>query len=347
MKTREHLPANLNEQIQNFYDPAADQRIVKRLWEQGVPAELIPVYIQENNLKFVMEFAAGVKKTSIEYQIREDRRIYSGPFKQPVEHLFYQTAQLAGLDSREEAELTGWRKLEQQFKQSATDVIQVSPPSQTNPQHGEYGFVFWFQRQGDRLTNHILRYSESDRINLLNSRRILESFNYTSDIENITDQTLLENPINISHLKEQIPEMLKQAGLTLNEEGTQLEAAILKDPEAQILLNKYYRSLSDNESVDQSIAYLSRLFQIAQRKATVYGQYDRPVVTGAGYRLKGSCPITKRSYSNYEYANYLWESVFECPNCGYISFRPVGNQCPSCKMTKEKWKEQSESEICD
>ena len=38
---------------------------------------------------------------------------------------------------------------------------------------------------------------------------------------------------------------------------------------------------------------------------------------------------------------------FICPKCGHHEDGPIGNQCPSCKITKEQWAQESGEESCE
>ncbi len=354
---RPYTPTDLRQRIAHFYDVPAERTLVRGLIRDGAPREYVNAYIEGNVLKFAMEFGAGVRKTSITYRIGDANRIYYPGFQRPAEAMFSASAARAGGGSREMAELSGWQRVEELLTQGGYgNVIQLSPPSADHRDHGDYGFLFWFERQGDEVVNHIFRYDEPKKGGLPASRLLAGAFGLSDDMADEKD--FLRLPIPLIAGKGAIIDRLKAMGLETSQlAAEELEKRLRTDPIVRNALWQYKHALlqATPESFTNRGGWhgspeelLSIIYERSYQLASAQGFLDRryqaplpPVFAG------GSCPVTQSGMSNYSYADWLLRKPFECPKCGYISYVPVGNRCPGCKITKEQWAAENETEVCE
>jgi hypothetical protein len=311
----------------------------------------------------LLEFAAGVKKTQVIYELDNNGQVIYPDIDLNMEEMLYEAAQiqvLNGDNQRELAELEGWQKMQQLFNQeNAVNVFQLSPPCITNPNHGNYGFLFWFERQGKKVVNHILRYDDN-RLTLKGSFDIAKSLGMNMDTNQSLDNLLLRNPKNFQADSVTIKTLLNGLGFSFDNRGSLLEKALFRDNVFVKLLKNYeaYVNMSTFASYEnaKALEILSQLYQHTQIKAAQIGLLDRrsdmmylPLIFQGG-----SCPtIGNNGFGFYDFSAYLYGEPFTCPNCGYVSYTPVGDQCPKCRITKEEWKKKQKQgkensfDICD
>ncbi len=343
----------LEEQITRYFDLNAEKLFLENLKKSGVDRSQIRFYSQEQLLKFLLEFATGVKKTEITYQINSEGQVVYPRVGLIMEEVLWEAAQsqsFQGNNHRELAEFQGWQKMQQLFRQKdVKSVLQLSPPDRTNSQHGDYGFLFWFQREGDRVVNHLLRYQENNK-QLTQSRFLADRLGISiSGSDNLANSYLL-NPVGVIAEAINVEIGIKNLGLTIDRSGDLLEQALLADKSFLVLLFRYEQLLSSTDwngfVRSQASQTLSQLYQIVQERALQIGLLDKP------YRQKflpliylgGSCPIIGAGVSYRDFAGYLSGEPFECPNCHCKSYTPVGNQCPNCRITKQEWKRKLEQQ---
>jgi len=345
----------LEQQIANFFDISAERRFLENLKQKGVEFAQIAFYSREQVLKFLLEFAAGVKKTQIVYELNNQDKVVYPEIGLVMEDMLSKSAQSNLAGSRELSELLGWQRMQDLFaKNQADQVLQLSPPDPDNLHHGDYGFLFWFERKDKQVINHILRYDEHrqtlDQSQLL-ANQLKINYHSSGGVAN----SLIAGPQDFQLDSHTTEDLLKQLGFSVDNRGALLEQALLKDKAFVFWLARYQQLLSsDNFSQTRILEILSQLYQITQVKAELIGLAGRQSQTMPMplIYMGGSCPIIQAGFSMYGYADYLYSEPFTCPSCGYVSWSPVGNQCPSCKMTKEKWaklqkKKNSDYDICD
>jgi len=353
----------LEAQISQFFDLRAERRFLDKLKREQVEERQIAFYSREQVMKFLFEFAAGVKKTHITYELDNQGRIVYPGIGLEMENMLYEAAAKQGINGdnrRELAELGGWQKMQQLFgHKGANHVLQLSPPDNTNLQHGNYGFLFWFQRQGNRVINHILRYDE-DYKRLTQSRYLASVLEIPiSSQKNVANQCLLD-PKGFQTNTLAMHDLLQALGFSLDNRSSLLEQALFSDKAFLTLLAQYQQILDEPSrsafKEDQVLAILSQLYQLTQVKATQIGLLNaRPQEMHLPLIFQGgSCPVIgSNGFGFYDFSAYLWGEPFKCPNCGYVSYVPVGNQCKNCKITKAEWKKKQEEEkgdsfnVCD
>lgn len=347
----------LEEQIKGFFNISKEQQFSERLRGQGINERQIAFYRREQVLKFLLEFAAGVKKTQVIYELDDNGQVIYPDIDLNMEEMLYEAAQTQayyGDNQRELAELEGWQKMQQLFHQEeAASVLQLSPPCITNSNHGNYGFLFWFARQGKRVVNHILRYDE-DRSTLKGSFDIAKSLGMNATTNQSLDNSLLKNPKSFQADTKTIKTLLGSLGLFFDNRGSLLEQALLTDRDFVLLLRQYEAQVNmpifSFYQKAKALEIMSQLYQLTQDKATQIGLLDKrpqeqliPLIY-----FGGSCPtIGRNGFGFYDYAAYLFGEPFTCPNCGYVSYVPVGDKCPDCKITKQEWKKKKEAETGD
>jgi hypothetical protein len=341
----------LSRQIERYYSLSAERQFVESLRDKQTKEGQIALYSRENVLKFLLEFAAGVKKTHITYQCDNRGQLVYPGINLEMEAMMEEAVFLSGNGAREQAELAGWRRTQQLFSNEGVNhVLQLSPPDSNNSAHGDYGFLFWFERQGGRVTNHILRYNES-RFGLGESERIYEALGGGSGQK--TDKEFLANPQGYSTSSVMVKEELKRLGFELDNRGHLLEQALLSDPQFLASFYRYQQALLGNTfNQREAQAALIAMYKLAESKSAVHGLLERRLFVLPPIFMGGSCPTISYGSSVFGYANFLYGEPFTCPKCGYKSYVPVGNRCPSCKITKEEWAKEQEkagndNEICD
>ncbi len=349
MRAETEKPKSVILEISRFYDIAAEEQFVHSLLNLGVSRQQVEAYLRENVGKFLLEFAAGVRKTSITYHLGKDGRLYYSDFTHPIADSFERAATLAGEGSREHAEFLGWLAVERAFQAGAEHVLQLSPPDRQNPQHGNYGFVFWFERQGESIVNHILRYDE-DKNSLTASHQIATKLATRAPKGVFSARDCLLNPLVVWDDRRVLLEKLASLGFDIDTVGAQeLEKAIWSDQMAKAWLLGYINGVLDGENQQILYGYLGELYNLAVKRAEALGFLERLPRAVPPIFFGGSCPVVgKMGMSVYSLADWLLREPFECPNCGYISFMPVGDTCPSCRITKDEWAEKAkDTEICD
>lgn len=352
----------LEAQISQFFNVAAERRFIDKLKREGVEEQQTAFYSREQVMKFLLEFAAGVKKTHITYELDAQGRIVYPGIGLEMENMLYEAAAKQGINGdnrRELAELEGWQKMQQLFgHQGADHVLQLSPPDNTNLNHGNYGFLFWFQRQGNRVINHILRYDE-DYEQLTQSRYLASTLEIPIlSQKNIANQCLLE-PKGFQTNSLAMHDLLQALGFSLDNRSSLLEQALFSDKTFLTLLSQYQQVLGEpNQKVfnkEQALAILSQLYQLTQIKAAQIGLLNAqpqemylPLIFQGG-----SCPVIgNNGFTYHDYAAYLYGEPFTCPSCHKVSYVPVGDHCPHCKITKQEWKKKQEEKgdsfnVCD
>jgi hypothetical protein len=342
------------EQINTFYNPRADSRTAKKLEQQGATRPEISDYLEAQIVNFVLEFAAGVRSKSIFYQLGADNHLYYPGIPGPVGRNMYENAvDPLNPKSRENAELLGWEQIEHMLSMGAENVVQFSPPSALHADHGDYGFIFWFQQLGrNKIKTHILKYDELKGSGLQASGRMFNELFGNFGFKDEKDY--LKTPVAFKGEPEELEIALKQQGLTIAEQKTnEYEIALLKDKTFSRLLQAYKLGIFNGEHIFDLRNTLLAAFERALELASLYGLKARKIDDFMAFTfMQGSCPIPGGGMANYGFGESLYYQPFECPKCHNMSYSPVGNKCPHCGITKEQWAKKLESEgkdtdICD
>ena len=327
----------LSGQISKFYSLPAERAFIDVLRQKNVDERQINLYSREQVLKFLLEFAAGVKKTHITYELNDRQQLIYPNIGLVMEEMMQQAVINSGGGRRERAELIGWQKTQALLAEGQVNqVLQLSPPDPNNPNHGDYGFLFWFEKHsfGNEVTSHILRYYENE----LSSAAFGKALGLSGDPLNLAN-SLLAQPRGINAESDEIRQQLANLNLSFDNRGSLLEQALLKDSLFLMAWQQYQQALlRPNFDQNRSQAALVKMYRLAQNKAATIGLLDRRMLPSMMF-MAGSCPIIQAGLSVYNYADYLYYEPFTCPSCGHVSWSPVGNQCPSCKITKEEWAE--------
>jgi hypothetical protein len=238
----------------------------------------------------------------------------------------------------------------------AENVIQFSPPSVTHADHGDYGFVFWFQQLGrGRIKTHILKYDELKGSGLKASSSMFNELFGKQGLKNERDY--LKSPIAFNGSSEELVDLLKQQGLTTSDhQADRFEIALYEDKIFLKLLQAYKRGIFNGGHVFDLRNTLLAAFERAVELASMHGlgvnKIDDFMTSTFIQGMQGSCPIPGGGMANYGFGESLYYQPFECPKCHNVSYSPVGNKCPHCGITKEQWakklkEEENDKEICD
>lgn len=349
-KLKEITP-ELIEVIAKYNSVSAERDFILGLKQKGIEQNQIQMYVQENLLKFLLEFAVGIKKTHISYKLDSNNKlIYPGTNLQ-MEELMHEAVYKSDFGVREQSELEGWQKIQTMLSSGKfNQVLQLSAPDPNNDQYGDYGFLFWFTKNADNtITNHILKYDESAR-SLKKTRDLALNLRLGSTLlaEEAQVNTLLASPKGINADFPEIQQQLLSLGFSFNNDAELFEQALFKDLRFRQVYQIYLANLQGRYFNEKQAKYaLAEMYSLAQDKAGMLGLLDRLISIPLIYR-GGSCPVINYGMSSYNNARYLYNfEPFTCPKCSYISYRPVGDSCPNCKITKKEWEKITEDEICD
>lgn len=141
-----------NEKLRSIFDFYSIQGEVDFLKTYPMSPEECSFYVRENILRFLGEFVGKVPYTKIAYLQKGETFDFAGI---PVAKSYKKAADLAGKESREQAEFEGFRAIEKAFANGCTKAVWVSPSKNAN-----YGFVFYFEKHNSAVHEYILRYDE-------------------------------------------------------------------------------------------------------------------------------------------------------------------------------------------
>lgn len=138
--------------LRSIFDFYSIQREVDFVKTHSMSPEEHSFYVRENVLRFLGEFIGKVPYTKIAYLQKGETFDFAGI---PVAKSYKKAADLAGKESREQAEFEGFRAVEKAFENGCTKAVWVSPSKDAN-----YGFVFYFEKHNSAVHEYILRYDE-------------------------------------------------------------------------------------------------------------------------------------------------------------------------------------------
>lgn len=349
-------------------------------------------YLRENVRRFLQEFVGHIAYTEIRYLIRNGRLYYPG-IGRPVGDAYQETAYLQGAGSREWSEHVGFTAVESAIVSGgACSSLLISPPSSDQLDggmqrvFGDYGFVFAFSKNGDVVSDYVVRYPES-RLTIENSNRIYHNAvsmsKYHSD-----ERFFLENPI-VLKTGADVREQCRRLGLLTDADiarSAQFDTVL---HELAPLIDEYVLLLTGMQDVDRfqspyfavmlthaktmlkaiynraealkkeyefsgtiAVQYANLMDYEKQALIQQYGKRDAFVVGG------GSCPSVSATASSdillltsgratFQEAQEMAKRGFDCPECGGHIAWGSGNTCPHCHITKEQYASKTGRQACE
>lgn len=262
-ETQKNLPT-----IFDFYSIENTVNFLKNQLRQGdLREEDLEGYLWREVRQTIGEFVFKEKRSRIFYEWGNNFRLYPEGLPQPAAEIFRSTADK--FQGREKAELEGFLTIEENFqKGNANIAFWISPPSPDNPYHGDYGFVFVFINQGERVVVEIVRYSE-DRENLSQSWTIYDKLGgvFPENILTHADEFFLSHPI---FLKSEFPSkkallILKNIGiLSEDDRDKNLTMILLEDSIFKYLYKLYQETVFSLVEGNFSNANYQQLLALAK-----------------------------------------------------------------------------------
>ena len=360
------------ESIFKYYSIPNEINFVHNLDGQGANPDDTRYYVTENVYRFLGEFAGKIPYASVSFTQGENDLEYAGI---ELSSSYENTARLGGKGSREEDEWIGYQKITSAFIEGQNAMVWISPPK-----IADYGFVFYFERNPDdptKIKEYILQYDEPMG-SVENSTDILHAIDPEKNFE--TDTDFLQNPLPIA--PSDLGAVLGAVGVSDQDIGKSLEfeeqareklAPWIEDyvdavfngryEEAKTGLTAIYNYAADiKKVVDEVVGYSKQpgltekyLSYPLPNKDHLFAYYAKKEAKTSG----GSCPVVNdgtdplssfnllKSIAAGKSPNKIVEenSYFVCPKCNHKADGPVGNQCPSCGLTKEEHAKQG-AEVC-
>jgi len=266
--------------------------------------------------------------------------------------------------SREEAELEGLIKIEDQLKDNPFgSVIWFSPPGPPDEGYGQYGFGYVGKRKGNLLEMTAIRLEVPEMIDFNRATRALwEEEGYQSPEELLSSPKVLN--IDAAGVREFIHGVFEIKESDGNDifrralekmRGVIVAFAGIQDREERqkalyVLENLAIELKARYQRGEDNIAYMAeyRSYNLVAFMAREDYTTRPPVVAG-------SCGASGRVESNDIFKNIgLFgnslsisnEEWFTCPKCHYKADGPVGDTCPGCGLTKEAYVEESGADVC-
>lgn len=274
--------------------------------------------------------------------------------------------------SREEAEFEGFINLEQGLSEKPFGTaVWLSPPGPKAEGYGNYGFVFVGRRNGNELEMTALRL-ENPTINDFNkAANALWGEKGYEKAEDLLRQPMVID-ISLGKVKEFIHgnfEIKDEQSKTIFRKALDKLSGIID--EASFIIK--------NGTLEQKQKAFHAVENLAiELKARLGSLFKENVVFMSDYRMSklstfmgidrytnkpkvvaGSCGSTSDKnalnssnvFSKYSSLSGLLSlsedsEWFTCPKCNYEANGPIGDECPSCHITKEEFAE-SGAEVCD
>ncbi len=136
-------------EIDNWFSVKNEYESYLRLGKRGLDADK---FLREQATKYILEFTTKIPYTRL--SLDWESGILKFANVSVLEH--YKKAE--GKGGRAEAELKGIERLIDNFRNGASISIILSPPWV-----GDYSFAFIFERRGNEVVEHIVRYDEDFR----------------------------------------------------------------------------------------------------------------------------------------------------------------------------------------
>lgn len=305
--------AFLNPHISRSYSTLYDFRQTQLMRNSSTDEKVIESYLEENVLKFLLEFAGGIKQTRVLYENQNGRIFFPG-MKQSVESMLERSARIKGENSREQSELLGFQKVQALLNSGASEVWQASPPS-NNPLFGDYSFLFQFKKKSENsILMSVNRYAEKKETTL-QSRYL---FNRLLVNGGFSVENFLKNPVGFTHISDELRHDLENKGILDASNGDYLETAIVKDVEIKKLLKQYIYVMATRE-FNQKIAkqilaklYLRACEIVLMQTGRMKTDFIPRIFMGT------SCAVSDSNQSNLylpRYSSFSEVRVTRCPGC--------------------------------
>ncbi len=270
---------------------------------------------------------------------------------------------------REEAELAGLVSLQTQFLENPTGTaVWFSPPGDKEDGYGDYGFAYTGKKEGDKIRMSAIRL-ESPAIEDFN----LIAYAAWNQRGEMTTEDFLKTPKVLDIPEEKIREFIHGVFEVKPEGETAIFQKALKKMDGVINDSTLVLKYGTPEQKRKAVAVLENMS--IELKARLTESEDEGVIFQEEYKpmdfheamqtqryiadppaVKGSCGMTGKIESANIFGKILRptdslfktseQEWFKCPNCKYQATGPIGDTCPGCKLTKEKYVEEG-GESCD
>lgn len=266
--------------------------------------------------------------------------------------------------AREEAEAQGISILSIQLSNASEgdSMLWFSPPGKREEGYGDYGFAFLGRvRRTIQVEGEIRKDIEMSAIRL--EKPEMSDFNNAFEfligrgLNAQKPEEFLRNPVVLanSYTKDQLEAQIRRRFIVKGgrEEIEWAGGAIVQlDP----AINEFIRLTkfgTREEKLDAFYSLEKHAVQLDKwrREGVTIEPSSRPTLDQLRFVYKdveletvaGSCPIANKSgnifESSYNALNNAINEWFNCPSCNYKADGPVGNTCPNCGLTKEKYAE--------
>lgn len=255
---------------------------------------------------------------------------------------------------REDAEVVGFSKIQQMLNEERV-VLSISPKGGEGSTY-QHNFYDIFTIKNGKVEAR--RYSSA--LNIDEYQKLLS-------LEYKTPEEFLENPIDISGRFasiDDVHESLHKDHKTTSDEifynfiipGTSyirkqlLQAYYEGDEEAQeYWFNAHINAAEEIKEwasqISENDVFVNKLEHTEEDYDRLAKQKVKEVGTGCGtsggFKKNGRSPFSVSEFGNSE-GESKW---FTCPDCNFEANGPIGNTCPNCGLTKEKYAESAE-EVC-
>ena len=353
--------------IFKYYSVPNEIAFLDRVRQGDVGLQDSDIYVQENVERFLGEFAGQVPYTRISYLQKDGLLKYAG---MDLTESYRSTSKNS---DRELDECIGYEKIQAGFGNGAHTAVWISPPK-----IADYGFVFFFQRDPqnpEHVREFILRYNER-KGDLATSQKILDRIDPLQSFS--TDRDYLQRPHIFFEQDGNHPTLQTiMAGVGISskqiESSKQFEERVRAelggwtnqysqavshgdvDLAKLVLRSIYNRACEIKKEIDGGAGTYAppRALPIDGTLLHFYAKQERPV-------SQGSCPVSQTNFEDPFSPTSIMDQLvagntlnnvvtetqhFTCPNCNHKADGPVGDQCPSCSITRAQWAEKG-NKVC-
>lgn len=254
--------------------------------------------------------------------------------------------------TREEAELEGLSSLEQQIKDNPFGtIVWFSYPGAKEDGYGDYGFAYVGKRApGHQLLMTAIRLEQPKISDFNSATSVLWGKN---DYQSAED--FLKSPKVLDIDVEKIKEFIRSAFQIKDEANKNIFKKVSEklhgamEEFARIVQTGTYNERIKALFVMENMAIKLKtgLEIIIPKLKTAMKIWE---FTQTPPKVAGSCPISQsnRLFGSFSpvpelSGNQEW---FTCPKCNYHADGPIGNTCPGCGLTKEKFAKENPAQIC-
>lgn len=267
--------------------------------------------------------------------------------------------------NREAAEATGLNFLDEQLKNAnlGDSVVWASPPGDRDEGYGDYGFFYVGQIKRS-IENRKQIEMAAYRVEKPTLEMYKSTFHTLTDIdyEAKIPEDYLKFPVVVNR---QIDEVFIAETLSnnfpfeMNSEKRQifdLAMEIVSPKIDEFILMMRWASVEERRKAFHALENYSLKVkrELEEGRVTIFEVEDsfEQFINSYGFeppKTAGSCPIKTNGLSSLGYESLnknLNKEWFTCPDCGYEANGPVGNTCPGCGLTKEKYSEKAQ-QVCE